>query len=368
MDASEQVAAELGPDPRISRFLLSTPANFIGSFADRGLALDHAFTDDAVTRHDQLRGGPYARSHFVVSVGHDEWGMQSVVAPDHSWRARVLADLLAVWYGKRWDFHGTLQAHGVFQYPVVRDDPQRMPGLGPYASKAPRNDLGIALDLRLTGRIASLLYSDDERINPYLAAARSYAKGVRAFNRDSEEGYLQLVSGLEILAGLLPFTEEEIYDAELRESFALIGVIDDRGPAIVRDLKGRLYQLRARAALAGLRLTTPVFFDGSETEGPHCRLHPANLANSIKAAYDIRSKYLHAGARFGFWIEPHANIRNEASLGGRPVVSDGDWARILSRAPSFLGLERLLRFMLLRYAHLEFGVAHERLGTPQANA
>ena len=37
---------------------------------------------------------------------------------------------------------------------------------------------------------------------------------------------------------------------------------------------------------------------------------------------------------------------------GRPVVEDRDFARTLAKAPTFSGLERLVRYCLLKYMAL----------------
>ena len=70
-----------------------------------------------------------------------------------------------------------------------------------------------------------------------------------------------------------------------------------------------------------------------------------SFEQSIKAAYDLRSKYVHTGAPFGHWIKP-SNDCADLQI-GEPVVDEKDFRKILARAPKFNGLERIIRYCIL---------------------
>jgi len=67
------------------------------------------------------------------------------------------------------------------------------------------------------------------------------------------------------------------------------------------------------------------------------------------AAYDLRSKYVHTGQPFGSWVRPRGQTIEEVQV-GRPVVTSADLAKTLADAPTLVGLERVLRYALLRFA------------------
>lgn len=74
---------------------------------------------------------------------------------------------------------------------------------------------------------------------------------------------------------------------------------------------------------------------------------PDDMKRRVSAAYDLRSRYVHSGVPFGNWIAPTRGPR-DVQL-GKPIVQDPDFAKTLERAPTFAGLERMMRYCLLRY-------------------
>lgn len=73
-----------------------------------------------------------------------------------------------------------------------------------------------------------------------------------------------------------------------------------------------------------------------------------SFRSAIAAAYDLRSRYVHTGVPFGGWI---SFWQNEVQI-GRPVVEDKELGKILALAPTFTGLERVIRYCILRFAQM----------------
>jgi len=72
--------------------------------------------------------------------------------------------------------------------------------------------------------------------------------------------------------------------------------------------------------------------------------------NSIGAAYDLRSRYVHTGGSFGNWISLSLGGINHEVPFGKPVVEDEEFEKILAIAPTYVGLERVVRYCLLTFA------------------
>ena len=115
------------------------------------------------------------------------------------------------------------------------------------------------------------------------------------------------------------------------------------GATVVRQLQGNFRSIKRCFVESICNLLDDEFFD--EQQG-FMFLSKDKIRSSIGAAYDLRSKYVHVGATFGVWIRP--NVRAEELRGGRPVVPDKDFAKILEKAPSFHGLERVVRYCILK--------------------
>ncbi len=96
------------------------------------------------------------------------------------------------------------------------------------------------------------------------------------------------------------------------------------------------------------RLTDDSFFDRSESTQAYGRFERESFLKSVGAAYDLRSRYVHTGAPFAFWVSWNL-CNNEVGI-GEPVLADRELSGILARAPTYVGLERIIRYSLLRFA------------------
>lgn len=52
---------------------------------------------------------------------------------------------------------------------------------------------------------------------------------------------------------------------------------------------------------------------------------------------------------FGGWVAPRGKDNAEVQS-GKPIVEDKEYGRILEWAPTYVGLERTIRYGLLRFA------------------
>ncbi|MDM5460196.1 MULTISPECIES: hypothetical protein [Bacillus cereus group] len=92
------------------------------------------------------------------------------------------------------------------------------------------------------------------------------------------------------------------------------------------------------------------FFEYTETRNPIGRLNKENIEKNIKSAYDLRSHYVHNGLEFGEYIKPLKGMYNEIAIGAVESPVNGA-EKALSNTLSFLGLERIIRYTLLRIIH-----------------
>jgi len=102
------------------------------------------------------------------------------------------------------------------------------------------------------------------------------------------------------------------------------------------------------------------FFEGSESQQELFKLKPNDFDVRMAAAYDLRSHFLHAGKTFGVWVTSLANSNAEVGLGA-PAYGDAEWKKLIARAPTLVGMERVIRFCLLRFLHQKVSFLHEKL-------
>ena len=108
-------------------------------------------------------------------------------------------------------------------------------------------------------------------------------------------------------------------------------------------------QIKRRFSVVIGSLVNEGFFAGSVAERSFEALQLDDFEERIAAAYDLRSRYVHGGASFGGWIAPRGKDNAEVQS-GKPIVADKGFGKILALAPPFTGLERILRYALLRFA------------------
>lgn len=351
----------LRPNPGIARFLLSTPSRIVGELQTDEMAISLASPVGTATTATDTSPNPYFRSYYVVSYVHEEWKETTILLPDYSEGVRNLTDLASVWYGKRFDLLGNLQQHGRFHFPILNIGSTPQFNRWPF-NHTPRPDLSISLIWEAFWKPLNLLSEPNDYDHRYLTAAwkavRFYARALRSFDQP-EVAYLHLLVAAEVLASAIEFRDDQLFDDKDRRLFN--NVREQLGPSAEKDLRQRFFQLRRKMAFASVELTNDSFFAGSESEFEQNRLTKANLERAVKAAYDIRSRFLHTGANLDPWLRYVARSHDEMQS-GRPVIRDDpELAKTIARSPTLLGLERLVRFMTLRFIHTRIVNLNDRL-------
>ncbi len=352
------------PDPRIHRFLISTTSRFTGEYDSEEIRLDHAWpTGDPHRLRVGLKPNPHSRNYFVLSVVIEPPEKKSIVIPNYTPLGEQVCAASSVFYGKRFDCHGLLVSRQAFYLPNFGpNEPTTYYTAAPY-SHQPRKDLEIPLKLDKFGAVAPLF--TDESLNEkfrriFFAAGRFYVRALQIFDREPEFAYLDLITCGEILANFFDNAPVELYDEATKTTFERISAEMVSGNEVVRQLQGRMLQIKRRYILTIGRLLTDAFFCVSECTESYGQLRRGDTDKRLKAAYDLRSQYVHTGINFGQWTHPQGGILNEVPL-GEPVVDSKEFRKAISCAPTFFGLERIMRYCLLRFLHLNGVPIHPAL-------
>jgi len=162
-----------------------------------------------------------------------------------------------------------------------------------------------------------------------------------------ELAYLDLVSCGEVISNGRAVSNDALYDDELKQIFRRIENEVTDGDQMVSTIKSRLYQVRRRFALTIKGLLDDYFFSHHEAINQSVALKLDSTEDALKAAYDLRSRYVHTGVRFGTCVMPHRTMLSEIQL-GEPVLDDTELKKALIKAPNLLGMERIMRYALLK--------------------
>ena len=363
----------LAPDPHVIRSLLSTPNRLIGRLETRDLRLQIVFPTSRVAVQTTFKTGPHSRNHFLLSVRVPDDPSEVFAVPmttlldgeviyHYDVVGKMLTDLAAIWFGKRFDCHGVVLSDSIPHMPDLSSiSPSSHFKLGPY-NHEPRSDLGIELNLEELRPILGFLYKrqPERELAAFWAATRFYARALRAYETDPEVAFFHFVVSLEIIASQLEVPSEDLYDEQTQSD--LKAIEQKLGTKVAARIRSRLYQLRRRVVYAAKHLLNEAFFEGSQAKPPY-RLTRDRLETCVKAVYDLRSRYAHGGAQFGIWFEHQVGGATTEVQVGHPVLPDSqkELERILADIPTFVGLERLVRFLILRFANLNIQQLHQKL-------
>lgn len=341
-------STHLKPSETVQTFMFSTPSRFVGEYKNDSLLITHAFRGS----FEYEMEGPFSRSYYVLSFRvpnfRNDGGM---VRKLPNYTAEPFLICLSVLFGKRFDSNGIMQSHGLYRLPDIGVYGPISTYKEGYCNHIPRANIGIPLNLEHFEVISSLMESDTDNdvVSTFFAAGRFYLNALRAADTDPERAYLDLITCGEILSNFNEYSEDELYDSELLQQFDLIEKHLPNGRTIAKNLKKRLYQVKRKFTITLMGLLTPEFFTVNElpAERPYGALASDTVENAIKAAYDIRSAYVHSGRTFGQYID----VPIEMPLGTR-VHNDPKmkpFIKSVNLAPTFKGLERIMRFCLLRF-------------------
>lgn len=350
---------ELRPSETVQRILLSTTSRLVGEFADDDVLVTHAWPGmgDPNATH-RWNEGPMSRSTYVLSFTTEApLKNVGVVIPDYSPTGDRMAASMSVLFGKRFDSHGSLQNMGSFGLPNTTEFSTPVIASLPHNSHRPRPDISIPLNLIEMRRLNTFWgreHPDQEAVRVFMAAAGFYRRALQASEQDPEVAYLHLITAGEIISNAQFPSGKALLDPALEKLISQVEQNLADGPRMGRILRNRLYEVKKRFVASFTTYVDSDFFSRRESEDELSTFKKENFEKRISAAYDLRSQLVHSGQPFGRWVKPYrGNI--EVQL-GRPVVDDKEMRKILEWAPTLVGLERVTRYVLLKFMEARLDV------------
>jgi Apea-like HEPN len=344
----------LRPDEKVQKILLSTTSRLVGEFESKGLLIAHAHyglrSRDSLRRESE---GPTSRSAYVVAFSTPGLDKRAgIVIPTFEHVGEQIAAYLAVLFGKRFDSHGSIESTGWFNLPDLSHYQVSCDERLPQNSHAQRSDLPVDLNVSNVEIIRPLLFGgefkeEDKEI--FQAAAKFYLRALQLIETEPDIAYLNLVTCGEIISNRHKATNSRKVEGRLGEILDRIREEMPDGQKIAQYLSGQFRGIKAKYVDAVCDLVQEQFFENSPSEHDYMKLNRRDFRKRIAASYDLRSIYLHTGQPFGNWIMPRWRGLEEIQS-GKPVVLSKRFASALHLAPTYLGLERIMRHVLIKFA------------------
>ena len=311
----------LKPQDTVQKFLSSTTSKLYGEYTNRQILITHAFPEfqDRATRM-RTEETYMSRSAYVIAFETPPIEKKiGASLPDYSPEGEHITAYLSVLFGKRFDCHGLIEGSGFYRIPDLSSyDIPSDPRL-PFNSHTPRSCFTVPLNLTAISTIDPVIVgtsSDPPDLSRLNAACDFYMQALQNAERNREVAYLHLITAGEILSGY--FRHSRIRGVKRKLVQALCSLLDDH------------------------------FYTEQDSNPMNIGFGPNTIEDNVGAAHDLRSFYVHTGVPFGWWVEPHDVIRRGDLSYGDPVVEDDQLRRVLGLAPTLLGLERLVRYCILR--------------------
>lgn len=345
----------LRPLQNIHKCLLSTTSRLVGEFEMDGALLAHAWPDFH-DRHASARcsEGPASRSAFIFSFRTEDALVNSGAAPNYSPVGEMICGCLAVLFGKRFDHHGLLEGSGFFQLPDLADFGHLCRHNLPHNSHNARPDFEVPLNLVEVARLKPLLQGNAVNhrfLRSFQTCTKFYLQALQSAERDPEVAYLNLITAIEVLSNFYEYDKSDLLDVETLSALQQIETQLGDGQKIAKLFLSKLLQIKKRFLKTVLALVDDDFFTRSEASQALFGLKKKSFDKCMAAAYDLRSRYVHTGIPFGSWISLGLGGQNSEVQVGEPIIKeDRELGKLIGCAPTFVGLERVTRYVLLRSA------------------
>jgi len=339
----------LRPNPRTYKILLSSPTKLKERYSEDNLLIESVNPSTL---------GSQNRHYYMLVFDFITESENNIIIDTHAEIGDYFCIALSVLYGKRFDNHGTVEGSGFFWIPNYQDlVTSPFYKHYPVYTNSPRQDVSMELDLNNFSAVSKFISKPENQKlwDCFFNAAKFYLSSIKSIESDLAKAYLDLITCGEILSSYYEYREEELYDSSLLELFQKLeqNNISDKDISLI---KKRLYQVKRKFVLTLSKLITNTsFFEKTESIVEDARLTVDNFEKSIKSAYDIRSKYVHGGFQLLPWIDIYGRREDFLSEVRIPYIipdtDDSELKKLLVTVPNYVGLERIIRFALLRFLH-----------------
>ncbi len=342
---------KLKPDETVQKMLVSTTSRMVGEYESDTIVITLALSSNDLPPRMRIIENPLSRSAYIIALETPPRNRNaSITVPNYSATGETICAYLSVLFGKRFDFHGSVERTGYYQIPDLAAYGRICNPKLPFNSHEERSCFPVPMKIDRFESIERIFTDpkiDKKLLSKLDAVCKFYMQALQNAEIDPEIAYLHLITAGEILSSFFSYSQKEILDQETLKDLETIKNEIEGGDSIAKRMSGRLTSVKRSFVKSLCSLLDDPFYTTDGTEENTCYFTPANIEKSVGAAYDLRSTYVHTGVSFERLIEP--SVFDKDLRPDNLVVDDKNFAKILRKAPTFPGLERLMRYCILRF-------------------
>ena len=222
-----------------------------------------------------------------------------------------------------------------------------------FNSLEPRSNYGISLDLSHFEKIQRVLFEQEEGLKSaqetFFYAGRFYAQSLRQVEVSPEIAFLSLITVGEILSVYFDYPAKDLMDEDTGKLLKDLREIGDLGEKLAKRVENKLKGVSEAFCRYLLECLDDEFFRKPEAKNSFEQLGKDDIRQRLKAAYNIRSQFVHAGKFHSGWMSVNYLNNNEEVLHGSPIIGNRDTEKMIKRSPTFIGMERIMRYALITF-------------------
>ncbi len=331
----------------------------MGEIENEFFKLSHAWENNLLESHSPRQEERHFRQYLELSVELPEYKKDSgIVIPNYVGVADNFCVLLAVLFGKRFDNNGAVIQHGRIHLPSVNQQTQFHNKLLIFNNTKRRADYALDLNLSNFCKLSRFFSHCGGKVTKahqtFYQAGRLYTQAIRIVEENPELAFLSLVTVGETLSSYFDYRSEDLLDKNTKSLLMEIKCNSSNGEEIYNKLIKKFSSIRAKFVLHLTGCLDDRFFTNSETEHKYNQLTKENISLRLRAAYDLRCKYVHDGKSGNSWlsvkyVREHEEVFSQNRNLGPIVEGDKEMQKIIRDTPTFLGLERIVRYALIKF-------------------
>lgn len=342
----------LKADKNIQKLLISSPCKFERGYGSANFRIDKMLNFDT-NLQPELVENPYSKNYFVITIETEP--PNGIAIPNYTGWSNIYCSLFSIFFGKRFDNCGPIQNAGFYCLPNLSQKPLSHYYMA-FNNGEPRADLNIPLNFNQLSKMFDFLLDEDldkPHVNTLIQASKFYLRALQSIEISADMAYLDLITCGEILSNSREYSEAELYGHDLQLTKFIAKLTDGKD---IDFVKSRLFQVKRKFFLSTKGLLNDTFFAVSEVKDSArngiYNFTRDNIDTAIKAAYDLRSDFVHTGGKYSNSLMPMPQVYNEI-INNNPCGCDPELGKLFEKAASFTGLERIMRYCLLRFIHTQ---------------
>lgn len=342
-------------------FIIGMPCNIEGVYYEGRFKV----TQFQTNLHSAVRapevGSKFYWNYFKVELKVPAYAGQ-ILIPQYDPLVSYFSSLTSLVFGKKVKLIG-ITSQGRVEYLPVFDDVYEFHNVNaPINSSKPRVDFLVAMNIESFSIVddffdAILNSAKKKEIENYFRFLTMYSQALVVFESMPEVSFLSLICCSELFKQISRTGSDKSAERLVEDGEAILQNMREMNcdEDYIRKVQNRFSSISAALNEKIMSYLDDDFFTRTESLERQKRLTPENASEAIKRAYGLRSKYVHAGSDSGLGLM--SSVAGGVVEVWGDLIRNGKEDKSVSASLSLVGLERVVRYCLLKRSKESFNLS-----------